>query len=182
MARIGYARVSSVSQDLQSRLDRLRSEGCEIVRAEKLSGASRQGRTELATIIDFLRPGDEVVVTRLDRNTRDVLKIVHDCEQKGAFLTVLDPHITTQGDMGHLVITVLGMIAEMERRFLKERQKEGIARAKERGVYRGGTKRIDRSLIRKLIEEGCSPSAIAQEAGCSRMQVYRIQTEIQNSL
>lgn len=69
-----------------------------------------------------------IVVPRLDRlarNTRDVLDIVHDCEQKGAFLTTLDPHVTTRGDMGHPIITVLGMVAEMERRFSKERQKEG---------------------------------------------------------
>ena len=74
-----------------------------------------------------------MTVTRLDRlgrNTRDVLNIVHECEQRDAFVTVLDPHVTTRGEMGHLVLTVLGMVAQMERRFIKERQREGIARAK----------------------------------------------------
>jgi len=74
-----------------------------------------------------------LTVTRLDRlgrNTRDVLNIVHECEQRDAFVTVLDPHVTTRGEMGHLVLTVLGMVAQMERRFIKERQREGIARAK----------------------------------------------------
>jgi DNA invertase Pin-like site-specific DNA recombinase len=67
MARIGYARVSTADQDLEVQLDRLRAEGCGLVRAEKVSGASRDGRPELATIIAFLRPADELVVTRLDR-------------------------------------------------------------------------------------------------------------------
>lgn len=80
MTRIGYARVSTIEQDLQVQHDRLRREGCEIVRSEKVSGGSREGRTELMTIIEFLRQGDDVAVTRLDRlgrDTRDVLNIVH---------------------------------------------------------------------------------------------------------
>jgi DNA invertase Pin-like site-specific DNA recombinase len=72
----------------------------------------------LATVIEFLRPGDELVVTRLDRlrrDTRDVLNLIHECEQRGAFVTVLDPHVSTRGEMGHIVPTVLGMVAQMER-------------------------------------------------------------------
>ncbi len=93
MARIGYARVSTLDQDLDSQLDRLRAEGCAIVRSEKVSGASREGRVELTTVIEFLRPGDELVVTRLDRlgrDTRDVLNLIHECEKRSAFVTVLD--------------------------------------------------------------------------------------------
>ncbi|MCW1754964.1 recombinase family protein, partial [Rhizobium acaciae] len=103
MARIGYARVSTIDQDLQVQLDRLRKEGCEIIRSEKVSGVSREGRAELATVIEFLRQDDELVVTRLDRlgrDTRDVLNIVHECRQRGAFVTILDPHVTTRGEMG----------------------------------------------------------------------------------
>lgn len=93
MARIGYARVSTSDQatDLQS--ERLKAEGCSIVRAEKVSGASRVGREELATILAFLRPGDEPVVTRLDRlgcDTRDVLNLIHECESKGTFVRLPD--------------------------------------------------------------------------------------------
>ena len=65
-------------------------------------------------MIDFLRPGDELVVTRLDRlgrDTRDVLNLIHEVEQRGAFVTVLDPHVSTRGEMGHVVLTVLGMVA-----------------------------------------------------------------------
>lgn len=179
MARIGYARVSTNDQDLQVQLERLRSEGCDIVRSEKVSGSSREGRAELETVIEFLREGDELIVTRLDRlgrDTRDVLNIVHDCHQRGAFVTVLDPHVSTRGEMGHVILTVLGMVAQMERRFIKERQREGIARAKVQGAYKGGKVRLDHALIRRLHEEGLRVSAVARTANCSRMQVYRVLT------
>jgi DNA invertase Pin-like site-specific DNA recombinase len=177
MARIGYARVSSIDQDLDTQLARLKAEGCEVTRSEKVSGATREGRTELATILDFLRPDDELVVTRLDRlgrDTRDVLNLIHECEQKGAFVTVLDPHISTRGEMGHIILTVLGMVAQMERRFIKERQRDGIERAKVKGNYRGGRRRLNYEDVVALHKAGHSPSAIAKVIGCSRMQVYRI--------
>ena len=141
MARIGYARVSTLDQDLDIQLARLKAEGCGIVRSEKISGGSREGRTELATVIEFLRPEDELMVARLDRlgrDTRDVLNIIHEVEQRGAFVTVLDPHVSTRGEMGHVMLTVLGMVAQMERRFIRERQREGIERARATGVYTGG--------------------------------------------
>jgi DNA invertase Pin-like site-specific DNA recombinase len=177
MARIGYARVSTIDQDLEIQTAKLKAEGCEIIRSEKVSGGSRDGRAELATVIQFLRPGDELVVARLDRlgrDTRDVLNIIHDCEQSGAFVTVLDPHVTTRGEMGQMVLTVLGMVAQMERRFIKERQREGIAKAKAQGVYKGGRQRIAREEVRRLHADGLGPSAIATALGCSRMQVHRI--------
>lgn len=177
MTRIGYARVSTVDQDLDLQQAKLKAEGCEIIRSEKVSGGSREGRTELATVIAFLRAGDELVVTRLDRlgrDTRDVLNIIHECQQRGAFVTVLDPHVSTRGEMGSLILTVLGMVAQMERRFIRERQREGIARAKAAGVYRGGKIRLDHQLILRLREEGMSPFSIAKKVGCSRMQVYRV--------
>lgn len=180
MARIGYARVSTLDQDLDIQQQRLLSEGCQIIRCEKVSGASRDGRKELATVIEFLRIGDELVVTRLDRlgrDTRDVLNIVHECEERGAHVTILEPHVSTKGEMGKIILTVLGMVAEMERRFIKERQREGIERAKANGVYRGGKKRLDDQHIRQLRSQGMPPSQIARTVGCSRMQVYRILAE-----
>lgn len=177
MARIGYARVSTLDQNLASQVERLRAEGCEIIRSEKVSGASREGRSELETVIQFLRAGDELVVTRLDRlgrDTRDVLNIIHECESCGAFVTVLEPHVTTRGDMGHVILTVLGMVAQMERRFIKERQKEGIERAKASGRYTGGKRRIDHDGIRSLLNDGYTVAAAARATGCSRMQIYRI--------
>lgn len=177
MARIGYARVSTLDQELDGQLERLRTEGCEVIRFEKVSGGSREGRHELETIIAFLRDGDELVVSRLDRlgrDTRDVLNIVHECEQKGAFVTVLDPHVSTRGQMGHVVLTVLGMVAQMERRFIKERQREGISRAKAAGMYRGGKTRLDYDTIIQLHRSGMTVAETARAAGCSRMQVYRV--------
>lgn len=177
MARIGYARVSTTDQDLTTQLERLAAEGCSIVRSEKVSGGSRDGRVELETILQFLRPGDELVVARLDRlgrSTRDVLNIIHEAEQRQAFVTVLDPHVSTRGDMGHLVMTVLGMVAQMERRFIKERQRDGIERAKVAGVYKGGKARIDPIQVLRLKARGLGAASIAREMGCSRMQVYRI--------
>ncbi|NUL19539.1 recombinase family protein [Agrobacterium tumefaciens] len=181
MARIGYARVSTADQDLQVQLDRLKREGCEIIRSEKLSGASREGRAELATVIEFLRQSDELVVTRLDRlgrDTRDVLNIVHECQQRGAFVTILEPHVSTRGEMGPVILTVLGMVAQMERRFIKERQREGIERAKTAGTYKGGKIRIDRTLVQNLLDQGNSISFIATTMKCSRMQIYRISKQL----
>ena len=177
MARIGYARVSSLDQDLDGQLAKLRVEGCSVIRSEKVSGASREGRPELATVLQFLRTDDELVVTRLDRlgrDTRDVLNLIHECEQRGASVTVLDPHVSTRGDMGHVVITVLGMVAQMERRFIKERQREGIKRAKAEGRYGGGRRRIDRAAVLALRAAGDSVGTIASAMGCSRMQIYRV--------
>ena len=180
MARIGYARVSTTDQDLDTQLDRLKAEGCELIRSEKMSGATREGRTELQTIIDFLRPGDELIVTRvhrLGRDTRDVLNIIHECDRQQAFVTVLEPLISTRGEVGRIVMTVLGMVAQMERRFIKDRQREGILKAKEKGSYRGGVRRIDRAEVKRLYTNGSSPSVIASSLRCSRMQVYRIVQE-----
>jgi DNA invertase Pin-like site-specific DNA recombinase len=103
MARIGYARVSTTDQDLHIQTERLTAEGCSLIRSEKVSGKSRDDRDELATILSFLRPDDELIVTRLDRlgrDTRDVLNIIHECEQKQAFVTVLDPYVSTKGRHG----------------------------------------------------------------------------------
>src|SRR4051812_20503659 len=99
MPRYGYARVSSTAQDCALQEVRLRDDGCEVIRAERVSGTSRDGRDELARIMDFLHAGDELVVVKLDRlgrSTRDVLNLVHELEAKGAALTVLEPAFSTK--------------------------------------------------------------------------------------
>lgn len=106
-----------------------------------------------------------------------MLNIIHEVEQCGAFVTVLDPHVSTRGEMGHIMLTVLGMVAQMERRFIKERQREGIERAKATGIYLGGKRRLDRDRIHALHAEGSGPATIARAVGCSRMQVYRVLQE-----
>lgn len=177
MTAIGYGRVSTNEQDTELQKRRLQEAGCTTVRCEKVSGKSREGRDELASILDFIRPGDLLVVTKLDRlgrSTRDVLNIVHELEQRGAALRVLEPAIDTAGPMGKMVLTVLGMVAEMELGFIRARQLEGIAKAKSAGVYRGRKPVISASEIRRLRdEESLGPSAIAKRLRISRMSVHR---------
>ncbi|WP_114943214.1 recombinase family protein [Microvirga calopogonii] len=176
MARIGYCRVSHTSQDYASQEARLREAGCSIVRAEKVSGKTREGRDELASILEFIRPGDELVCLRLDRlgrSTRDVLNLVHELEAKGAALTVLEPAFSTKDAAGSLLATVLGMVAEMERRFLLDRQKIGIEEARKRGVYKGRKPSVPTEQVREMRAAGHGPSAIAKALGISRMSVHR---------
>lgn len=98
----------------------------------------------------------------LGRSTRDVLNLVHELDAKGASLRVLEPEVTTAGDMGRIIITVLGMVADMELKFIRDRQRAGIEAAKGKGVYKGRQKRVNGDEIRKLVSEGVS-----------RMTVYR---------
>jgi len=150
---------------------------CDFDACEGVSSATLTKPKQNWNIIEFLRPGDEMVVTRLDRlgrDTRDVLNVIHECEQRQASVMVLDPLVSTRGEMGHVVLTVLGMVAQMERRFIKERQREGIQQAKAQGVYVGGKRRLDRAQVRSLHLSGITPTEITTQLGCSRMQVYRI--------
>jgi DNA invertase Pin-like site-specific DNA recombinase len=176
MTRVGYARVSTTDQDLDIQVARLKAAGCEIVRSETGSGASRTGRSELETIMQFLRAGDELVVLRLDRlgrSTRDVLNLAHELDEKGASLRVLEPEVSTAGSMGRMVITILGMVADMELKFIKDRQRAGIEAAKRQGVYKGRQKYIDDAEIRRRIADGASKTSVARELKVSRMTVYR---------
>lgn len=176
MARIGYARCSSADQNFDIQIERLRSAGCDIVRAEKVSGKSREGRDELATILDFIQPGDEVVCVKLDRlgrSTRDVLNLVHELQAKGAALTVLEPSFSTKDATGSILVTVLAMVAEMEREFIRSRQSAGIAAAKSKGVYKGRKPSVPVERVRELHEGGAKPTDIAKTLGISRMSVYR---------
>jgi DNA invertase Pin-like site-specific DNA recombinase len=137
---IGYARVSTTGQDTATQEAELKAAGCTLIRTETASGGSRNGRNELASILDFIRPDDVLIVVKLDRlgrNTRDVLNLVHELEEKGASLRVLEPAIDTGGPMGRMVLTVLGMVAEMELGFIRDRQRAGIDAAKAKGIYKG---------------------------------------------
>jgi DNA invertase Pin-like site-specific DNA recombinase len=173
---IGYARVSSMDQSTASQEAELRAAGCTIVRTEKVSGASRNMRDELASIMDFIRSGDTLIVVKLDRlgrSTRDVLNLVHELEQKGASLRVLEPAIDTGGPMGRMVLTVLGMVAEMELGFIRDRQRVGIEAAKAQGVYKGRPVTFDHGKIVALRKEGLGATEIARAVGCKRGNVYK---------
>jgi DNA invertase Pin-like site-specific DNA recombinase len=116
------------------------------------------------------------VVTKLDRlgrNTRDALNLVHELDERGACLRVLEPAIDTCGPMGRMVLTVLGMVAEMELSFLKDRQRAGIEAAKAKGVYKGRPPTFDRAKILELRKQGMGATAIAEAVGCKRGNVYK---------
>jgi DNA invertase Pin-like site-specific DNA recombinase len=176
MAKVGYARVSSLSQSTDIQKEALTKAGCDPVRTEKKSGSTTEGRTELATILDFLQSGDVLCVHKLDRlgrNTRDVLNLVHELDERGCSLQVLEPAIDTSGPMGKVMLTVLGMVSEMELGFIKERQRAGIEKAKAAGVYKGRPISLDHDKIKQLRAEGMGATAIARELGCSRGAIYK---------
>src|SRR5271166_2812892 len=173
---IGYARVSSDSQETAIQEAKLSDAGCTVVRTEKASGRSREGRSELESIMDFIRHGDTLVVHKLDRlgrSTRDVLNLVHELEQKGASLRVLEPSIDTGGPMGRMILTVLGMVAEMELGFIRDRQRAGIEAAKAKGIYKGRPVTFDHGKIIALRKEGMGATEIARAIGCKRGNVYK---------
>lgn len=177
MSKFGYARVSSDSQSHELQVQRLKEYGCSPIRAEKVSGKSLEGRDELTSLMEFIREGDELVVIRLDRlgrSTRDVLNLVYRLEQQGAFLSVLDPPFSTKDAAGGLLVTVLAMVSEMERKFIKERQRSGIEAAKARGVYKGRVPTIPVDKVLQLKASGLGPTKISQELGISRMHVHRL--------
>ncbi|MXO58167.1 helix-turn-helix domain-containing protein [Altererythrobacter salegens] len=173
---IGYARVSTRDQDCGIQEEALRAAGCNVIRTEKVSGTSRSGRTELETVLDFIREGDTLVVTRIDRLARSLLdleNIVSELRNKGANLKATDQPIDTGTAAGKAFLQMLGVFAEFETSIRKERQMEGIAKAKAKGVYKGRKRSIDRERVRSLHDDGMSPSAIAREMGVGRTSVYR---------
>ena len=176
MPRIGYARVSTATQDLDIQTTRLAEAGCQIIRTETGSGAARTGRGELRNVLDFLRAGDGPGAHRLDRpgrSTRDVPGPVHGLDGRGAPRRVLEPEVTTAGELGRLAVTVPGIVADMELGFIRDRQCAGTGAAKARGVYKGRRKRIDDGRIRELAARQVPRARIARGPGISRMSVYR---------
>jgi DNA invertase Pin-like site-specific DNA recombinase len=176
MAIYGYARVSTDDQDLTIQQEALKSAGCEIIRSEKVSGTSTQGRDELNTLLEFLRDGDELVVTRVDRLARSVLDlqtIVRDIKSKGVHLRATEQPIDTSTPAGKCFLDMLGVFAEFETNLRRERQIEGIAKAKERGVYKGRKPSVDKSQIIELHKMGLGATAITKELNISRATVYR---------
>ena len=177
MAKYGYARCSSLSQSTDIQVAALKEAGCEVVRAEKKSGSTIEGRTELAGLMDFMRDGDVLCIHKLDRlgrNTRDVLNLVHELDERDCSLQVLEPAIDTGGPMGKVMLTVLGMVSEMELGFIKERQRAGIEKAKAAGKYKGRPTSLDHDKIKAMRAEGMGATAIARELGCTRGAIYKV--------
>jgi DNA invertase Pin-like site-specific DNA recombinase len=177
MGNIGYARVSSAGQELSIQLAALKAAGCDVIRAEKQSGTSIEGRAELQTVLEFIHPGDVLVVTRIDRLARsiaDLATIVRQLEAKGAALKAIEQPIDTSSAAGRAFLQMLGVFAEFETAIRRERQLEGIAAAKAQGVYKGRPASIDAEAIRRMRAEGKGATAIAKALGIGRASVYRV--------
>ena len=176
MAVVGYRRVSSIDQSL----DRQDLGEVEKVFEEKLSGASASDRPALQDLIGWVREGDLVVVhsiDRLARNLQDLLSIVSQLNGKGVSIQFIKDNLTfpPQGTDGasKLYLSILGAVAEFERSIIKQRQREGIDKAKAKGVYKGRKPTIDKDRILALRDEGHSTYNIAEVMGISRMTVHR---------
>ena len=178
MPLYGYARVSSSNQDLGLQRAALKTAGCKVIRAEKASGTRRDGRTELQVLLDFVQPGDTLVVTRIDRLARsmkDLQDIVHELKARGVALRATEQPVDTGTAAGKAFLDMLGVFAEFETNLRHERQLEGIRAAKERGIYKGRPPTIDAAEVRRLRdEEQLGPAAIARRLGIGRASVYRV--------
>lgn len=176
MATVGYARVSTTGQSLDTQLAAL--SGCEKIFREKISGA-KDDRPELQALLEFVREGDAVQVTKLDRlarNTRHLLEVSEFLQGKGVALNILNIGINTATPTGKLMLTMIGAIATFEREMMLERQAEGIALAKLKGRYKGrkATAQIKSPQVIELMEQGLSKSEISRQLGIGITSIYRV--------
>jgi DNA invertase Pin-like site-specific DNA recombinase len=166
MAKYGYARVSSADQDCAIQVEALQKAGCEIVRQEKISGRNVDDRPELKTLLEFLRTGDDLVVTKIDRlarSTRDLCNIVHDLKKRGVALRVVQQQIDTSTAAGSAFLSMLGVFAEFE-----------IERAKAAGKYIGkGRPHVCDAEKVKASVTAIGASKTARKFEISRATVYR---------
>ncbi len=175
---VGYARTSTAEQmaGLQDQIDAFNRTGCEKLFTEQTSSVGQ--RHELLRAIEFVREGDVLIVTKLDRLARSVAhlcELVRALEAKKVALRILDMGLDTATPTGRLMLNLLGSIAQFEREVMLERQRIGIAKAKADGRYKGRkpTARLKAPEIQRLREAGISPSMIARQLGISRASVYR---------
>lgn len=185
---VGYARTSTIDQTagLEAQQIELNEAGCEKFFVEQVSSVDVRAREKLAEALDYIRKGDTLVVTRLDRLARSVahlLEILEAIEKKGAALRILSMGIDTGTATGKLMLTLLGGVAEFERSIMLERQREGIARAKAEGKYKGRkpTARAKANEVFEMHSEGVGATEIAQKLSIGRASVYRILQRKQNA-
>ncbi|MDP6643051.1 MAG: recombinase family protein [Rhodospirillales bacterium] len=176
---IGYVRTSTLDQiaGFESQIDNLTYLGCEKIFQEQVSSVAE--RDELNNAIEFARDGDILVVTKLDRLARSIShlwEIIEELESKDVGLRVLDLGIDTQSATGKLILTLLGGINQFEREMMLERQREGIAKAKALGKYKGRkpTARAQSETVLELRDGGASVKQITEQLSISRASVYRI--------
>lgn len=176
---IGYCRVSTADQEAgyEAQLRDLRAAGCEEIMSEQTSSIGE--RPELDKAIQFIRKGDTLVVTKLDRlarSMRDLIKIIDRIEAKGSALRILNMNLDTGTPTGRLMLNVLGSVAQFEREMMLERQREGIEKAKAAGKFKGRPPTLHKiaDQVHALTAEGKGPAAVARELGIGRSSVYRI--------
>ena len=179
---IGYARTSTVDQEagLEAQIRDLKAAGAEKVFTEQTSAKGR--RDALSQTLDYLREGDTLLVTKLDRlarSIRDLMEIVDQVRAKQASLRILAMDLDTSNATGKLMLGILGSVAEFEREIMLERQREGIAKAKAAGKYTGRkpTARMKADTVIKLLSEGKTEVQVANETGVSRSSVQRIKAD-----
>ena len=175
--KVSYIRVSSSSQSLDVQREVVENYGATKIFEEKVSGTTTQGREKLKECLDFVREGDELVITRIDRLARSVLDlqlIVKELNDKGVNLTATEQPISTKDATSKCFLDMLGVFAELETNLRKERQLEGIAKAKAKGVYKGGKSKINIDEIIKLKGEGLGATAIAKKMNIHRDSIYRL--------
>jgi DNA invertase Pin-like site-specific DNA recombinase len=181
VAHIGYARVSSTDQDFDIQVERLKAAGCKRVFAEKVSGKSTNGRHELEKAMRALQPGDTLVTVKLDRlarSIRDLLGLLDKMKAAGArFKALDDPWCDTTTPQGELIVTVMGGLAEFERKLIRQRCEEGIKRAKAKGTKFGRRSALDYSQRKKIAERyanGETITALALEYDCGVATIWRV--------
>lgn len=176
MAVVGYARVSSVGQSLDVQETALREAGCDIVFSEKRTGTTQAGREELRRALEYVRNGDVFLVARIDRLARsvsDLSEIVSTLSDKGVgFRALQQGEFDTTTATGRLFLTMLGAFAEFETNLRRERQLEGIAKAKAEGRFKGRPETVDKAAVRRLHDEGVKPATIATRLQIARSTVY----------
>jgi len=179
MSRVGYARVSSYGQSLDVQLEKLAKDGCERIFSEKMSGRSAEAREELQNCLQWVREGDVLVVTKLDRlarSTRDLLNVANSLEQKKVSLVVLDQQIDTGSATGKLLFVMLGAIAEFENEIRKDRQVSGVAMARKKGVKFGRKAAMNPGQVEELKRrrsDGVKIADLMIHYGLSKATVYR---------
>lgn len=178
---IGYARTSTIEQEagLEAQRRDLSQAGCEKLFVEQVSSVDHKGRQKLAEALGYIREGDTLVVTKLDRLARSVAhlhELLATLERKGAFLRILSMSIDTSTPTGKLMLTIMGGVAEFERDIMLERQREGIAKAKAEGRYKGRkpTAQAKAPQIRQMLSEGASVAEVVKVLGISRASVYKL--------
>lgn len=177
---IGYARTSTLDQmaGLEAQERDLRAAQCEKVFSEQVSSVDQKARAKLAEVLDYLREGDTLVVTKLDRLARSVIhlhSLLGQITDKGAHLKILSMGIDTATPTGKLLLTIMGGVAEFEREVMLERQREGIAKAKAEGKYKGRkpTAQAKAAEVKAMAAEGVGATEIAKRLGIGRASVYR---------